>query len=193
MCGPPRLPLEIFKGLHHLPDPVPRGDHYDDFDSLYGIETTEKHRPSLHTKKMKGHGMPFSPSTQTARNPDLVIQCKECMKWRVVYSKRKLKPADKNTVTTEVEQLMYSCGSVFQDIDGYEDTFLNVVFVRRNLTCRHDIGVTYYGAGNENICVHCGTLEDVLEHQGYYPICQGCTVAKKGLVSRRTKTFQAKN
>ncbi len=68
VCTPPRLPIDVFKSLHHLPDPQPRGsDHYDDFESLYGTETSEVYRPSLQSKRIKGHDVPFSPSTQHAK------------------------------------------------------------------------------------------------------------------------------
>ena len=44
ICKPPRLPDEIFKSLHCLPDPIPDsdGEHYKSFDDVYGTKTTEK-------------------------------------------------------------------------------------------------------------------------------------------------------
>ena len=134
--------MEVFKELHHLPDPVPCGDHFKEFESVYGTETSEEHRPSLkNTTKIKGHGMPFSPTTQTAKNAGIVLQCEECLKWRVVYSKRKLNPATRVKVMREVERLLYTCGSVFQEIDEYESSCLKDVFVRENLTCTEKIAV----------------------------------------------------
>ena len=45
VCKPPRLPVDVFDLLFHLPDPIPDGEHYKDFKSLYGkVETTEEHR-----------------------------------------------------------------------------------------------------------------------------------------------------
>ena len=41
--------------LHHLPDPVPHGEHYKSFDNLYGKETTEEYRPSLKEAQEKSH------------------------------------------------------------------------------------------------------------------------------------------
>jgi hypothetical protein len=130
--------------------------------------------------------MPFNPTTQTAKNAGLVLQCEECLKWRMVHSKHKLKPAVKAKVTSEIESLMYTCGSVFQDIDGHESSCLKDVYVRQNLTCRDDIEVTYYGAGNENICIHCGVLDSLILEDGYYAICQSCRVLNK-MISRRTR------
>ena len=45
--------------LHHLPDTVPQGERYLDFESLY---TSEKFRPSL---AQSAHGMP---AAQFAKN-----------------------------------------------------------------------------------------------------------------------------
>ena len=68
ICSVPRLPSEIFKQLHHLPDPVADGEHYKPFEEMYGTSTTEKDRPSLRSDaERKGHGIPFSPNAQTTR------------------------------------------------------------------------------------------------------------------------------
>ena len=42
VCRSPRLTPEHFQTLNHLPDPVPRGDHFEAFETLYGAETKEK-------------------------------------------------------------------------------------------------------------------------------------------------------
>jgi hypothetical protein len=62
VCKPPRLPGPVYDSIYHLPDPIPRtdGDHYKDFDDLYGKEeTTEKHRPSLKESRKKITGIPI--------------------------------------------------------------------------------------------------------------------------------------
>ena len=81
------------------------------------------------TTKIKGHGMPFSPTTQTAKNAGIVLWCEGCLKWHVVYSKWKLNPASKAKVMREVGSLSYTCGYVFQEIDEYESSCLKDVFV----------------------------------------------------------------
>lgn len=46
ICKPHWLPFDIFHEIKHLPDPVPSGDgHYKSFDTLYGKQTSEEHRP----------------------------------------------------------------------------------------------------------------------------------------------------
>ena len=86
VCNPPRLPIDIFNSLHHLPDPIPTTF---DFESLYGKDhdTTEEHCPSKKLAEKKGSGMPFTPTAQYARNVDVVIQCHECEKWKLLYAK----------------------------------------------------------------------------------------------------------
>ena len=43
VCDFPRLPPHLFQNLHHLPDPIPMGEHFKSFDDLYGTETTEEY------------------------------------------------------------------------------------------------------------------------------------------------------
>jgi len=55
MCKPPRLPVQKFTKLSHIPDPVPGTDgHYLPFTDVYGkIDTDEQHRPSLQKSAKK--------------------------------------------------------------------------------------------------------------------------------------------
>ena len=88
VCKPPRLPRDTFDSLSHLPDPVPEGI---DFKAVYGVATSEEHRPSLKGLEGKSSGIPFTPTAQFAKNVSIVIQCHECDKWRLIYSKNVLK------------------------------------------------------------------------------------------------------
>ncbi|CAB5385622.1 unnamed protein product [Rhizophagus irregularis] len=48
-CKPIKLPLEVFESLHFLPDPEPSisdKDHYKEFNTIYGTQTSDKYRPS---------------------------------------------------------------------------------------------------------------------------------------------------
>ena len=62
ICQELQLPPDVFSSLPHLPDPIPNGEHYKDFDTSYGTVTTEEHLPSLNEKMKKGHSMPYSPT-----------------------------------------------------------------------------------------------------------------------------------
>ena len=90
LCLPPVLPLDVFNTLNFLPDPVPdpvNDQHYRAFESLYGVSTSECHRPSLKSAGKKSHDIPFSPSGQTAANVGEVIFCSECLRPHVLYLK----------------------------------------------------------------------------------------------------------
>ena len=141
VCKPPWLRPSVFSTLHHLPDPTPRDGHYKGFDELYGKPTTETHRPSLQKTATKGYGMPFSPTAQTAKNTKLLVECEECGKWRVLYSKHVLKKQQVQKIEQELERLDYSCDSVFTNIDA--DDALAQVFARKNLTCGKPIEIPY--------------------------------------------------
>ena len=74
VCKPPRLPVDVFDSFFHLPDPIPDGEHYKDFKSLYGkVETTEEHRPSLKEVENKSSSD----------------------KWRLIYCKNVLNSREK--------------------------------------------------------------------------------------------------
>ena len=55
-----------------------------------GKSRQEGNRPGQIEKEKSSHHMPFSPSSQSAKNTGTVVQCDECGKWRCVYSERKL-------------------------------------------------------------------------------------------------------
>ena len=89
-CQPVRLPSEIFNKLHHLPDPTLGEDgHYKPLEEVIGKKTTEDGRPSKKKARDIRKG-PFVPSIQHAKNTNLMAQCEECLKWRLVYSRHKL-------------------------------------------------------------------------------------------------------
>ena len=84
VCGIVRLGANVFKDIHHLPDPKPSGsdaDKFAKFQDVYGRKNSEecdKYLPSKNAK-LKEHGMSFSPSAQTAKSTNLVLQCEECL------------------------------------------------------------------------------------------------------------------
>ena len=190
ICKPPRLSREQFDSLHHLPDPVPDGDHYKKFENLYGSTTTEQHRPSLQECKGKC-GMPFTPTAQYANNVKLVLQCHECEKWRlVIYCNCRLSPKEKSELSEILESVQYSCGCALQDIEHDDESILQKVFTRANLTCLSPIEIPYYSTNaHEPLCFHCGsegTIDDDINLKDKYPICAQC-LAKKPLIMRRRK------
>ena len=80
-------------------------------------------------KVSKGHGMDFSPSGQTAKKNKLTIQCTQCNKWRVVHACKTLQLNVHIAIESQLELLLYCCGSVFSDIESSEENVLNMVHV----------------------------------------------------------------
>ena len=52
----------------------------------------------------------FSPSIQHCKNTGMMVQCSECDKWRLVFSKKKLKPAQKNQLDDIMAEVEFNCG-----------------------------------------------------------------------------------
>ena len=154
---------------------------------MYGSQASEKHRSSLTSAGAKTHRMPFPPSAQYARNVKVVLQCGECFKWRVLYSKHSLKKDQREELEFLIEDLDYTCGSIFADIEPEEDSVLNSIFVKANLSCSSPIEVPYYTAGNDPICYQCGSESELCEKPTDYPICSSCISSGKKTVPRRSK------
>ncbi|XP_064639098.1 uncharacterized protein LOC135494758 [Lineus longissimus] len=195
--GPPRLPKDVFDDLKFLPDPVPAGERYVPFDTLYGTETTEQHRPSLTHKEKTGHGMPFDPKKQTALNVGLLIMCEECDKWRLLHKKKdRLRQNDRIKLEQCLETISYTCGSKLTEVirDDDDDTAspLDDIYVRENLTCNSNVELPYYSAGYDPICIYCASEDELLILSGMYPYCQNCKDnGKRG--EKRRATFTAKD
>ena len=125
ICRPPRCLLEDFEQLHHLPNPVPGEDlHYKSFEELYGMQTTEDHRPSLKNVKAKKkgkmtittkHSMPFCPSAIRAKNVGVIVNCIECEKPRLLFSAKKLSEKDMVTLEGFLDTIFYTCGMTFHN------------------------------------------------------------------------------
>lgn len=41
ICKPPRFPPDVFCDIHHLPDPIPDGDKYKDFENQKCMEVKQ--------------------------------------------------------------------------------------------------------------------------------------------------------
>ena len=171
ICAPPRLPGEVFETLHYLPDPVPdmTGEHYKEFEALYGTCTTEKYCPSLVEKSHKSHGMPFQPNTQFARCVCVTLQCSECLKPRVLYSQHKLKLQEVQYLKDKLVDMIYNCGSILTELLGQEPSpeqtdVVSRVFIRANLACTDAVETAYYSSGVfDDVCIHCGDPNDIVK------------------------------
>ena len=75
-----------------LPLPVlGEDDHYMPFDDVYGQFRVEmESSPTVKAKTRKS--IPFNATQQHVKNVGLLLQCDECLMWRLLFSKRKLLP-----------------------------------------------------------------------------------------------------
>ena len=160
-----------FSSLKFLPDPLLGEDgHYHPFKHIYGKSTTEKDRPSQKAKKQKS--LSYSPSKQHATNVGVVIQCEECSKWRLMFSKRKLSLHQQQELRNIVSDLSYSCGATMDDVDLPDH--LKCVEIRSHC-CSDSIERLYYSAYPEDVlCIHCGQTRNVASEDGSYPNCEDC-------------------
>ena len=177
-CKPPQLPKEVFDDVYHLPDPVPEagGEHYKSFETSYSQETKEEYRPSLKDVRKRDHGMPFSPSSQYAKNTDTFLQCQQCGRWRCLYSKLKLKVPEKESLSKFIEEHDYVCGATFSNVEEDDDlNVVNVAFVNGSLTCNSVMEKSFYSSCADIVCFQCGT-DDMVESgvSDVYPLCRRC-------------------
>ena len=184
---PPRM--DNFDELAHLPDPIPNGEHYKAFESIYGTETSEKHRPSLTFNVKKDKNIPFNPTKQTALNVGETIACEECGKYRLLHASKKVK--DKDTLNRFLECVTYSCWASLQDI--VDEEIILEVFVRADLSCGSPIEIPYFSAKYKDICINCGGLNELELKDEMYPLCDPCK--RKGVkgTKRRCREFKPKN
>ena len=117
ICKKPRLPGNVFEEINFLPDPVPNDNgHYKSFSDVYGTKTSEEHRPSIQKKPAKQKTLPFSASVQHARNTNIMIQCEECEKWCLLYSKVKLTTVEQHQLNTALSDFTYTCSANLVDL-----------------------------------------------------------------------------
>ena len=114
----PRMPIEKFKQLHFLPDPVLKTkDSYKSFEEVYGEETTDKDQPSLKSEKhnhladdkYKRDGLFVSAKVKG------VMVCGECNKSRCIYASKKLLKDEEGALARIREDGNYDCGSPLHD------------------------------------------------------------------------------
>ncbi len=117
LCRPIRMDSDVFSSLNFVPNPVPGADeHYKPFNEVYGEEEpNEKHRPSLQVRKKKATS--FSPSQQHVKDVRILVQCEECSKWRLLFCKHKLSPQEVTDLQSILDDVSYSCGTTFEDVE----------------------------------------------------------------------------
>ena len=115
-----------------------------------------------------GHSIPFSPSAQTAFNLEKTVICTKCWRPQFVYAKA-------------IFQEMFS------DQWKSDDSILNKVFTRENLSCNSMTELPYYTCKIfKNIFVCCGKASRLITSTENYPKCDRCS-KKSHLKSQKEK------
>ena len=86
-----------------------------------------------------------------------IVQCDECDKWRLLFSKRKLSARERTQLQGTIEDVSYSCGATIDDL---------ILYTRYTEKWSHiysdPIEMIYYSAYKDDlICIHCGSLNDL--------------------------------
>ncbi|XP_019855518.1 PREDICTED: uncharacterized protein LOC109584280 [Amphimedon queenslandica] len=183
ICKTVRMPMERFSNLYTLPNPVIGEDgHYKDFQSVIKTDTSNSYAPSELTKNSKAN-LGFNVTQQHAKNTGTVIQCEECSMWRLIFSKKKLSPQGKADLSRLLDDISYTCGAAFDEINLPES--LNTICIKTH-NCHDKIEKLYYSSGFEPICIHCGTVCTANDSL-YYPQCSNCRQPKIKKLSRGRK------
>ena len=160
--------------IHTLPDPMISDDgHFYPFDEVFGTSTSEKDLPSGIISKQK-KTIPFNATQQHVRNVNLVIQCEECEMWRLLFSKSKLNPQSIKNLESILEEISYTCGASFSDVDMPND--LKSVCIRIH-KCFDPVEKLYYSSGfSDVICIYCSKMLSSDDDQSIeaYPQCLNC-------------------
>ena len=166
------MDAEEFSTLHFLPDPIPGDDgHYKSFADVYGQCTSEQHRPSLQISRTSAkRSISFTPSQQHVRNVGLLVQCEECDMWRLLFCKHKLNYQEVMELTQCLDDISYTCGVAFSDLD-FPGRLKNVCM--KDHRCNDPIEKLYYSCEFEPICCQCAS-EEVAVDLKYLPLCWEC-------------------
>ena len=166
VCGKVRLNPEVFKDIHHLPDPKPSSSNSDKFAKFEEIyETTPKKMTNtFHRKKQKARNMGC---LSHHRHRPVTIQnwyynAKNAFVGDVCIARRSFQNIKKNEAMQLFELVSYSCGSSLQGIrhfedDDEEDSVIQKLHTSTKLTCNSSMEIPYYGIFcNEPLCYYCG-------------------------------------
>ena len=94
--------------------------------------------------------------------------------WRLIYAKRKLKPAERLQLEKSLDDMSFSCGAQLQDADI--STYLKEVVFVRQLSCEEPVEKLYYVAKFADLCIHCASpVASWSDTEKYYPQCEGCS------------------
>ena len=103
--------------------------------------------------------------------------------WRVLFSKRKLDLQSKHNLQKVLQEVSYTCGMLFDEIDLPDS--LKSVKVKEHF-CHDPTEKLYYSSGYETICFYCGSSCEY--DPDNYPQCEQCRSQPQVKRVKRKKT-----
>ena len=88
-----------------------------EFSEVYGTTTTEAHHPSLQKKSKRAKILPFASNLRHVKNVDMVLECKHCGLWRLLYSQQKLTKKEREALNEALANFSFTCGAPLQDLE----------------------------------------------------------------------------
>ena len=159
--------------------------HYKEFLEVFGRETDESARPSLKTGKDRNAKIPFNVVKQHATNTNLLLECAECNKLRLVFSAKKLSAAEKKLFNRVMSDMLYTCSVSLLEFknannqNGQQLSILEKCFVRANHTFFKPVEALYYSVGYSDYCCHCGCKRHLIKAANEYTMCRPCKQIKQ--------------
>jgi hypothetical protein len=116
----------------------------------------------------------------TAQKAAGTVDCKECGKPRLIYSKFKLTERYKLQLAMLVSEYEYTCGS---PLTPPTHPLHGKTLVRLNLDCARPMETSYYSSqiSHTDICYYCGIKEALVDlelkkrYKIVYPLCVDCS------------------
>jgi len=153
-------------------------EHYKDFSTLYGTQTTEKFHPSK-ARRPESNDIP-----QGIFNNNRVrefVECDFCGKSRCIYSMNALTKEQLSALRIKRDDSNFTCGMeewmLSHELQG-------IIFCRQSLSCDSPIESGYYSSRLKKtpICYYCGTSDALIvasdellnSYQTVYPLCSNC-------------------
>ena len=83
----------------------------------------------------------------------------------MLFAKHKLKDQELTSLKCVLNELVYSRGLSFAEYDAEkEDSVMNKVFVKENLSCNQKIELSYYSCEIfKAVCIHCGSTDNLIK------------------------------
>ena len=93
---------------------------------MYGNEETIHRDVPSTSKSKRKKGTTYNVTQQHVKNVNLVVQCEECEMWRLLFSKRKVSTHQVSQLERIIEDMSYTCGASFDDLELPKGIHVNV-------------------------------------------------------------------